>query len=329
MFFRRSIITASLAAVALSAGVYKPTGCYASAPGSETMYVHPELRGVLIRGHWKQIEPSPGVFDLSRIDSQLSAVKRHGKRWSLAISAGGAGQPDWLVDTLGIPSVKFRFRGQTEYRLAAFWHEKTFERLAILADELGKRYAGDASLVLVYVPQMTVNGIEGHLQGVDMNEMRRIGYSDDAWVSASLGATRAYAKAFPEKALAFEVHEIDRSAEVPIRIMNTIADDASLGGRVGIAVWWLSGNEQYQSSLLAALRVFKGDIYCQMIGRSDQTERYPANGYAGAWKHAKALKARYVEPWEWDFESGKRGANGKWDAELKAFNEFADAINLK
>ncbi|MGE9290326.1 MAG: beta-galactosidase, partial [Puniceicoccales bacterium] len=70
--------------------VEKPVGIYASSGAlHHGIYDHPEMQGVLVRVSWSQIEPSPGVFDFSQIDRQVSAVESHGKRWLLAISAGG------------------------------------------------------------------------------------------------------------------------------------------------------------------------------------------------------------------------------------------------
>ena len=308
----------------VGADVYKPSGIFSSSPGGD-IFSHPRMRGVLIRAAWKDLEPEPGSFNFDRLDAQLAGIKPYKKNWSLAVMAGGIGSPLWLTEKEKIPSVAFKFRGEKDASIPAFWHEKTQSLLALLADELGRKYSTESGLVLVYIPQMTANGVEGHLNGVDMNAMKEIGYTDEKWINAAIRVSHSFAAAFPEKALAYEVHEIDRSARVPEIIINRLWEDPILKKRVGAAVWWLSGNETYQADLLKVLRDFPGDIYCQMIGRSDQSHRFPS-GYQGAFTQAKSMKARYIEVWEWDFQSGNRGANGAWDNELKDFNEFTDAL---
>lgn len=302
--------------------IFKPSGSFASSPGDMSMFNHPELKGVLVRARWKDIEPAKGAYTFERLGMQISKVKMNGKKWSLGIMAGGIGSPAWIIEKEKVPYVHFKFRGETSADIPAFWDEKSLSSLALLAQALGAQFGNDPDLVLVYIPQMTANGIEGHLNGVDISAMEKIGYTDEKWISASCFTARAFATAFPNKALAFEVHEVNRSAEVPRRIITELWNDQSLGKRVGAAVWWLSGNKEYQSALLAVLRAYPGDIYCQMIGRSDQPKRFP-EGYPGAWRQAKEINARYVEAWEWDFISGGRGANGAWDKELADFNKYA------
>ena len=42
---------------------------------------------------------------------------------------------------------------------------------------LGEEFKDDTSVALGYITQMTANGIEGHLQGVNMDSMRAKGYT--------------------------------------------------------------------------------------------------------------------------------------------------------
>ena len=126
---------------------------------------------------------------------------------------------------------------------------------------------------------MTSNGIEGHLQGVDMELFASSGYSADVWIEAGKQAAKAFAAAFDKKALAFEVHDIDQSAAVPLRIINELWEDPELEQRVGAGMWWISGKTSYQPELVEGLIEFPGDIYGQIIGRSDQAERFQDEDY--------------------------------------------------
>lgn len=302
----------------------RPLGTYAGAPRS-TIFSHPQLRGVLLRAAWSSLEPAPGQFDFTALDSQLKSVRAAGKPWSLAVGAGGPGSPAWLMDQLGVPFVDYRFRGTTPYRLPLAWNDVVQQRLTLLAERLAQQYGGDATLKLIYVPQMTANGIEGHLNGVDMTAMVSAGYTDDRWVTASTQTATAFARAFASKALAFEVHDINGGATVPSRILQALQDDAGLGGRVGAAIWWLSGRTDYQGALLQVLADFPGDKYGQVIARSDESSKFADGDYRRVFSQAQQLGLRYLEPWEYDFGTGANTANGAWDGELAAFNQWADA----
>jgi hypothetical protein len=210
-------------------------------------------------------------------------------------------------------------------RLPLFWDTTVQERLGQLARALAQKFGSDPALQLVYIPQMTANGIEGHLQGVDMAQLVQAGYSDDAWVNATGKTARAFAAAFSTKALAIEVHEINSSSSVPARIIDDLWNDASLQQRVGAAMWWLSGRTDYQAELLGVLANFPGDIYGQAIGRSDQASRFGNNYYRTVFTQARQLGLRYVEPWEYEFGSGSNSANGAWDETLADFNRWTES----
>jgi hypothetical protein len=307
--------------------VVKPVGVFASSGAGEGAVLrHAELRGVLVRVTWSSLEPSPNHFDFSALDQQLEPVLSEGSLWSLAVIAGGMGSPDWLIDALEVPYVDYQFRGRGgSYRLPLFWDDQVQQRLSVLARALAARYGERADLALVYVPQMTSNGIEGHLMGVDMSAMRAQGYSDEKWVQAAKGCARSFAEAFAHKALAIEVHEVNGGATVPSRIIHELWADPDLGQRVGAAMWWLSGRTNYQSDLIDVLTAYPGDVYGQVIGRSDQSRRFGEAGYAAVFEQAKAIGIRYIEPWEYEFKTGNFAANGAWDSLFVSFNVWADA----
>jgi hypothetical protein len=306
--------------------VSKPVGLFSSSGASvEEIFEHPALRGVLIRVTWSSIEPTPGSFNFSRIEQQLQNIRESGSRWSLGVVAGGPGSPDWLVDELDVPYVDYVFRSVYDYRLPIFWDAQVQARLAILAEALAAEYGGDSDLALVYVPQMTSNGIEGHLQGVSMTAMQANGYTDENWIEAAQACARSFAAAFLEKAIAIEVHEINGGATVPSRIINELWVEPGLEQRVGAAMWWLSGQTNYQSDLIDVLTAYPGDIYGQVIARSDDSDGFGEGGYAAVFEQAKMIGIRYVEPWEFEFKTGDVSANGLWDSAFYDFNAWADS----
>ncbi|MGV7230079.1 MAG: T9SS type A sorting domain-containing protein, partial [Nitrospirales bacterium] len=297
-----------------AAGVTKPIGTFSSSGATNsTIYDNPNLQGVLVRARWKSIEPEPGFFDLSPLLSQVSAAEAHGKPWSLAVNGGGLGSPDWLFNQLDVPYIDYSFRGASGFRLPLFWDPMAQKRLKLLAERLAEEFSNNANLQLVYITQMTANGIEGHLNGIDMKVMRKAGFTEKKWIKASLQVAHTFATAFPDKALAFEVHELDHSATIPKLIMNKLWNHPAYNQRVGVAMWWISGKTHYQTDLIDALTTFPGDIYGQVIGRSDQTTRFEKEDYTSVFSQAKAIGMRYIEPWEFEFKYENRSAMGVWD----------------
>ncbi|WP_221029056.1 DUF7594 domain-containing protein [Actomonas aquatica] len=283
-------LCATLLASVLFAGaaVDKPTGVFSSSgANTSAIYDNDTLRGVLVRASWSDLEATDDSFDFSIIDAQVSAIQAEGKSWSLAVLAGGTGSPAWLTDSvgsggLGAPYVTYAFRGVPGYKLPLFWDATVQAELEELADELAAEYNNDSSLKLVYVTQMTANGIEGHLQGVNMADMVTAGYTDQKWIDAGIDVSVNFANAFTNKALAFEVHEVNNTATVPETIINDLWDDPALEQRVGAAMWWISGKTSYQPDLVDVLDDFPGDIYGQIIGKS----------YDGAWEPNTAYADR-------------------------------------
>ncbi|HEY1012543.1 MAG TPA: hypothetical protein VGE07_07545 [Herpetosiphonaceae bacterium] len=306
------------------AAVEKPLGVFAaSGAQSPAVIGHAQVCGGLIRIPWNVLETAPGVYDWRLVDAAAAQVRAAGKRWSLAVLAGPA-TPEWLYAApFGAPRIRYLFRG-SESAMAPAWHPAARERLRLLALAMADKYADDPSLQLVYVSQMTANGIEGQLP-FDRDLLPSgatwagLGWTADGWVAAVTGISADFAAAFPAKALAVELHYVLNDPAIPRRIGEAVCADPALGGRAGIAIWWLSGRETYQPDLLDYFRGADCDKYGQVIGSSDQPERFPAEGYGALFSQARELGLRYIEPWEQEFTT----LCCQWEAEFAEFNRWA------
>ena len=300
--------------------VAKPKGIFSSSGStSATVLNHAESRGALIRLFWKDIEPTEGVFNFTALDNQINSVKAAGKKYSLGILAGGIGSPDWLITQHGAPYFDYLFQGQT-YKLPLIWDATVLTYLGKLADKLAERYNNDTSLLLVYIPQMTVNGVEGHLNGFNQTAFANAGYTETKWINASIQNAKKFATAFTNKALAFEVHDLFNSSTPASSIITNLWNDAALNHRVGAAMWWISGNNTYQPNIITLLENFPGDIYCQVIDRSDHTSSFPGGDYSKVFEQAKRIRARYIEPWDYEF------GISAWNTLFHDFNIYSDTL---
>ncbi len=296
----------------MQGGATPPVGIF-SASGALNSAVtgHPQVQGVLVRAMWSDLEPAPGVFQWTPISNQVQGLQAAGLDWSLAIS--GSHFPAWLTEVMGAESFTILFHGQPR-EVPKAWDPIVQTRLGVLAGALAAEFGDDPSLRLVYVPQMTANGIEGHFNGVPEATLVAAGYTEEIWIDAVSGTARQFAAAFPSQNLAVEVHEILDRTEPAMGILTGLWQDPELDQRVGGAVWWLSGRTDYQADLLAELAEFPGTLYAQLIASSAEPERFQDGDLNTALDQARDLGIRYVEAWEYEF------VHATHDADFATFN---------
>ncbi|MFG0289385.1 MAG: hypothetical protein ACF8CQ_14490 [Rhodopirellula sp. JB044] len=236
--------------------------------------------------------------------------------------------PDRPATDTHVETFEMSFRG-TPVDMPKYWDRTVQKRLKTVLSAVGQKYSNDERLKLVYVPQMTSNGTEGHFNGVpDETLLQAAGINPRArnasaqfgklWVNAATEVTQSVMDAFPNKAIAFELHELFRSVDIPALIINEF-QKSIYEDRVGVAIWWISGKTSYQSNLLAVLEKYDGDLYGQVIGRSDQAQRFGNGDYATVFQQATQLGMRYIEPWNYEFE------NHTHDELFEGFNRSAQA----
>lgn len=276
-----------------------------------------QVNGSLIRVTWSDIEPRKGEYDFSKIEQFLIPIKLRNIKWSLGIIAGGD-SPNWLIDDYGAEYFEITRVDEALKRIPKIWDSKVNERLAYLAQALADSFADDEDLVLVYVPQMTANGIEGHFNGVPTAQLTNVGLTADNWVKSVKETTKIFANAFSNKAIAVEIHDVMDNTSIPKQIMTDLWNDNDLNHRVGAAIWWISGKTTYQANLLEALTIFPGDIYAQAIGRSDQIERFEDDDFTSIFNQAKTIGIRYIELWEYEF------VNNTFPLDFENFNNYSN-----
>ena len=296
----------------------KPYGIYAaSGVGTPGVINDANLEGVLIRKLWRDVETSAGVFDYTALDADQDTAKTAGKDWSLGIKGGGDGAPSWLWVSLGVPT--FEAAGQT---IPKFWDATLQSRLTSFADALGARYSSDPSLKLVYVTQMTLNGLEGHFNTVPAQTLTDAGWTIALWAQAVEDAARAFASAFPKQAIAVEYHTINGDDTHAQTAMDNMYNDLSLNKQVGAAMWWISGKTDYQSNLLNILTDFKGDIYCQAIAASTTPSQFLNSDYTTMFDQAKTIGVRYLELWADEFVGPGQG----WESQITDFTSYSSTL---
>lgn len=331
----------------------KPLGIYHSSLSTPTdrasMSSDTNSRGGNVRAAWTEVETDEGVFVWTALDTEINAVKAAGKKYALGINSGCTGTPGWVttaVQNAGGTTFDVFFRPltyPTPFTIPVGWDATYQTKLTNFAATLAARYGSDPELALVYVTQQTGNGIEGHFNSNSNSDltdqmpdpatytgiyagMTKTQYFTAKFIEGSVSASQIMANAFPNKAIAFEVHNVLGNKDIPEAIMYQLYNDPTLGGRVGVANWWTSWDPVYQADLITVLTNFPGDKYGQIIGKSDQDgdppgeeNRFPTpQHYRDTFAAAKAMGIRYLEPWPFEFN------NNTFPDEMASFNRWAD-----
>lgn len=283
----------------ITPGVDVPVGIFSSSVDARAL-AQPYVTGALVRQRWEQLETSKGVYDFRSLDNQIDIIRQAGKQWSLAVNAGPY-VPSWW----GGQRVEFQWRNGLR-NMPSPWDADYLNGLKSLANALADKYGDDDTLKLIYVPLISPNGIEGAWRN-GTPSWNTLGYTPERHAQGVLDAVTIMADAFPDKAVAVELHEVNRSTEVPLKIVEGLDTD-----QVGIAMWWL-GQGTYQTALQQIFKDFNGVKYSQIIA-SQAREPDPARGYRlrdysnqpwgldGTFQQAKELGITYIEPWPIDLK---------------------------
>ena len=278
-------------------------GIYSSAASlDEDVMSKDYVKGVLIRVQWKDLEPYPNHYNWELIDNQLTLVNKYQKKWSLGVLAGSM-SPKWLYDNFNVGYMNLLFR-QNPVKIPHIYDDNLQIRFKKLIDNISNRYNSNHLLELVYLPQMTLNGIEGHFNGMTNETMLSEGFDEEKWIEYSLENLYYLNDKFPNKKVAIELHEILNSDYVAIEIARDILIKEK-NENIGLAIWWLSGKPDYQPGILSVFEYFTnndGEVFAQLIGNSSTPERFYNNDFREAFYQAKELKIQYIEVWNSDLK---------------------------
>lgn len=260
----------------------------------------PFVKGGLVRTMWETLERAPGEYDWSDVDRKIDPYVSAGKQFSLAVIAGPHTPKFYQTGTVVNFSNK---RGPASMPVP--WDETYRRGLEMLFDALGKRYASHPNLRLVYVPQSSLNGIEGSLPSRVSPAWDTLGYSPRRHADAVVELAKKIKVAFPNVPVVVELHETLRSAEQARLVMQGLDPK-----QFGIAAWWI-GQGAYQRDLQRAMAAWPGPKFMQAIGAAFR-EPDPRRGYRlrdyddrpwgidGLRRHTLDVGGNYLELWPRD-----------------------------
>ncbi|QDU69326.1 beta-galactosidase [Engelhardtia mirabilis] len=263
--------TRTAAAQERPSGIYCSCGVTNAAGGSSdtpTIAARPFVDGILVRVPWSDLEPSPGVYDWSLIEDQVTKVASHGKRIALGIVQGDGGTPAWLAG-LGAQMVIYTFSGNVR-TIAVPWDAVYVARWTSFVAALGAKFKDEATIDLVHATHATHNGFEMQLPFGEQQQYLGLGYTDELYAQSWTAVLDAFAAAFPKAWIDVDVHPIWGSDAVAAAVLDHGL--ATIGDRFGaFGAWWSEKN---------ALEVYTG-MYALFLATALQSFTTVQN--VGSW----------------------------------------------
>jgi Beta-galactosidase len=152
MYFLSFLGPRSLSA-AESAGI--PRGVFSLAgvdePADSSVLTNPLVVGISIRQAWRVLEKSPGVYNWSFLDSEVSRAAQAGKVVLLRVLSEGPSTPEWALD--GVQT--FHYEDRNRYHagrsglIAVYWDKTYLARKKAMIQALGAHFSSNPAVRVV------------------------------------------------------------------------------------------------------------------------------------------------------------------------------------
>ncbi len=157
-------------------GIYALIG-WDTSPADQT-WKNPYITGVVLRTYWRDLNPRPGVYDWSYIDSNIKMANSSGKRVRLMI-APGFYSPDWVLGDSNISTAIFKVpegpdKGQDK-PLPLPWDSTYLADWFNFVDTLAQRYANNPTFS--YISATGPNSHNGEIS------LPRTASDESTWLS--------------------------------------------------------------------------------------------------------------------------------------------------
>jgi hypothetical protein len=211
-------------------------GIYVISPGlrtsrsnlPDTIYSTPYIDGVVVNGHWDQIEPSPGVYDWSIADQEITRAVANNKKITVNVTAG-AFAPSWLYGTpYNVPHDTFLWGNHNgangpciAYVLPAPWNLQYEQAYASMMSAYAQHlksipgaYDATTRVRLTGINTLTDELHLAFCSGSNgLTLWQGLGYTPDKLLAAGEALMSAVNAAFPDKILSLSILQ---SGDLPL-----------------------------------------------------------------------------------------------------------------
>jgi hypothetical protein len=135
----------------------------------------PEVKGGYVTANWADVNPSPGTFDFSVFDEELSRYRELGKRATVAIR--GRQKPDYLFREVPYHPEQLAIGVKDEQGTLQYWHPTYKKRYQELLSAFANYLRTSVNRDVVYSVRQNVNAL-----GTEHSEIDESKQSRDQWI---------------------------------------------------------------------------------------------------------------------------------------------------
>lgn len=212
----------------------------------DSVYESPDIDGVVISAPWNDIEPSPGVYDWTLVDTEIKRAVANGKKITIAIHTG-VWTPSWLFAApYNVAHDTFYFSSSngadgkpcTAYTMPAPW-DSTYESqyaqvVQAYANHLKSIPGAYDAVTRVKLSGINTISVELHLgycsNSDGLSRWQTLGYTPDKLIAAAKALAGSVNQAFPDKVLSLDIlvenalPTINNSGQVVTKTSPTFVD---------------------------------------------------------------------------------------------------------
>jgi hypothetical protein len=219
----------------------------------------PHIAGIVVRSHWKVIEPQKDDYRWDYFDKAVEEAKKADKKLMLSVMPG-AMTPEWVYAEGARP---FRFesagpRGEGgEHSMPIPWDEVFLREWTDFITAFGRRYSAEPTVVFVGMAAGASKSVEMHLPKSPeaIQRFEAEGYTKERLVGSWKRVIDAWAEAFPNTGLGLP-------AAVPLKRDGSLEEIVEyavsrLGLRLYIATGSLSESTDLSNPLMEVILRYK------------------------------------------------------------------------
>ena len=177
-------------------------------PSNLTALANPLISGVALQIHWRDIEPTQGKPDWSKLD-ELFAAAESSKKWVQLLIFPGFFAPAWAI--AGVKTEEFAIQygpGKgTDLSLPMPWDALYLARWFDFLKQLSDRYGKSPAFRLIGAAGPTSVSVEMTLPGLpkDLKKWQRDAYTPRRYIDAWQKVFQVYAADFPNQYVSLSV----------------------------------------------------------------------------------------------------------------------------
>ncbi len=262
-------------------------------PSNLTALANPLISGVALQIHWRDIEPTEGKPDWSKLD-ELFAAAESSKKWVQLLIFPGFFTPAWAI--AGVKTEQFAIQygpGEgTDLSLPMPWDRLYLSRWFAFLKQLSDRYGKSPAFRLIGAAGPTSVSVEMTLPGLpkDLKKWQRDSYTPRRYTDAWQKVFQVYAADFPNQYVSLSVGnginindqgKIDRNEH--IRTRQKVIDQAMsvLGRRFVLQNSDLHAGPENQHLVTEFVKSYSGRIITGLQMKTSAERGSAAMGAAG------------------------------------------------